>query len=263
MNRYLAFFFCLTLVGCGGGSASNSSGSNPASNAGPTFVSWEKNANDTVILDATGRKFAVLISGRELYDFATNTSLTKTNVSQNGDVYINNSLVGRVITDYASGTTTTIAFLACSGPAPNLGAMTVSISASGYSYSCASNTGAGTLTGTSGGDGIPASGCLGDGGALNGYPHSLYNSCGVKVYYTYCVTGYPGSLFSCDKPPATQSFGYSYGQGADSIAPGARQSVIGQRAGDGVVWFACSIGPSGKTPLPFLTQVNPPKGLCR
>lgn len=129
----------LVLVACGGGGS--------GSGSGPNYVTWTNNANGTVIKDGANNNFSVDTSTRNVVALASNTTLTGLTVDNNGNVIDNGTTIATVDLIYSTSGTKIEKF-DCSGPAPQYGAMTISVTGSVWSYTCASNTGSSSSSGS-------------------------------------------------------------------------------------------------------------------
>lgn len=133
----------LLLTGCGGGGGGGGGG-------GPNYVTWTDNANGTVIKDGANNNFSVNASTRAVVSLASHATLGGLTVDNNGNVIDNGTTVAAVVLNYSSSGSK-ISEFACSGPAPQFGAMTISETSAGWSYTCASNSGSSNSSGSSSG----------------------------------------------------------------------------------------------------------------
>lgn len=222
------------LQGCGGGSDSGS-----AIPSTDQYVVYNGNANRHVILDGAGTQFAVKVSDQKLVQLSIATELNGLLVASNGDITRNGQKIAAVILTAQGGQT--IASLACTGPAPNFGAMTISVTAQGWTYRCASNTGAGGNE-PGGGVGGGTGGGTGGGGTagqsadqcvrLSPHPRGglgITNTCNVAIEYSYCNLRAVSSaaLFQCRAQALTTSpTGYVYQRGGSTLAPGNTAQIL-------------------------------------
>lgn len=123
------------LFGCGGGGSSSADGSSQ-----PNYVTWSNSANGTIIKDAQNNDFSVDASTGAVVALANNTTLNGLKVVATTGNVVDNGVVIAAITLELSTTGSKIATFACSGPAPQFGAMTIVVSAQGWTYTCASAT---------------------------------------------------------------------------------------------------------------------------
>ena len=242
----LSPLFAALLIGCGGGGDGDGDG----------FVSWKDSVNDTRITDASGEQFQVRSSDRIVV--AANGRGLSGLVVQDATVYLNGSVLGKVVYANAPGGGQMTVF-ECANSSSK-----IEITVGGESFTATCPSGGGTTNpgtnppaGETQYDGIAASNCLivRDG--------RFYNNCTARVYYSFCTTGGTSS-FNCPSSPSTSGVVPSYGRGSSSIPAGGSASIDFFNQGSTTVYhFACSVGPSGRQPIPYLTSLNPTLGICR
>ena len=122
-------------TGCGGGGGTEA----PAGSSASQYVVFDGNVNREIVLDGAGAQFAVRRDDRRLVHLSSNQPLNGLTVASNGDVVRNGAKIGVVLLAVGADSKA-VAALSCSGPSPNLGAMTVIVTNTDWSYRCASNT---------------------------------------------------------------------------------------------------------------------------
>ena len=98
---------------------------------GPVYVSWQNNANDTIILDSNNDRYAVRISDRAVVSMQDNKALTGLTVSTGADLMDSGVKVGGVFPG-TSTTGSTIAVFKCT----NGRSVNITETSTTYSYTC-------------------------------------------------------------------------------------------------------------------------------
>jgi Tfp pilus assembly protein PilV len=192
----------MLIAGCGGGGSGGESGGAQSTGSSQEYLVFQGNSNGAVILDGAANRFSVRTADQKLVYLATKTTLNGLLVSNAGAVTLNGQKIAEVIVNQGS------AVLACSGPAPNYGAMTITISGSTWKYSCASNAG----VETPGSADDPNTGSNSDPAASEPFTYSsavnecldirthptiarseqMVNKCGFRINISYCTQGGDG-----------------------------------------------------------------------
>lgn len=252
----IAFLCALVVSACGGGGGSNGDTGNVPTSA-DEFIIWSGNENGAYILDGAGQQFARTMHSDQVFAISIGNYLSGLTFGDNSSVLYNGNQIALVVLDFDSNDRK-VAYLACSGPAPNYGKMTITVTNLGWTYSCASNTGSGSDSGT-GGDGVNASHCI-DVTSNNG-SYYLYNACNVSVYVSWCIDD--DVYWNCGPSNPIGDGLYNYSRGTWGIGPGNSYPLQTPADGRTVRLFACAKGPSGIEPLVSLTNLEPPQGVCR
>ncbi len=143
--RFLKSIFLIIssifILGCGGGGGDTTS-SNPSTPATPVsnpYVVFPGNDATTAILDNRGDGFLVEVSTRNVIHHYTGFTLTGLTVDTSGVMsYYGTAFASVIIVKESSGGS--FAYIACLGPAPNLGRVIIIVSSvTSYSWTCASN----------------------------------------------------------------------------------------------------------------------------
>ena len=136
-RRFFILLFAVVLVGCGGGGDSNDNEA-PPDNASQQYRVFTGNANHHVILDGAATQFAVRRSDDKLVHLPSGSPLNQLLFVEGGSILREGQKIGAIVL-VPGQDGKEIAALTCSGPAPNYGAMTITVSAQGWTHSCASN----------------------------------------------------------------------------------------------------------------------------
>lgn len=246
------------LTACGGGG-----GGGDESAASTEYVSFTGNANDTIIRDADNEAFSVLTQDRTVVIRSTKIDrLNGLTVNTDGHILSNGNRIGRIFNEKTADNTWVTLFYCDSGTRMNITLTDT------WSHNCTQNTNP-TPTPTptppssnSTSDGINASTCLSlvEDPRYSYRPMSLYNSCNVKVYFSYCYQGWTGTPFDCN-PNSTSG---NFGEGTWQVSPRDYYYLPSYGNATGVNFYACAKGPSGIEPMPFITQISPKVfGICR
>lgn len=95
------------------------------------FVSWQNNANGTVILDSNNDRYAVRVSDRAVVSMQDNKALTGLTVNSNADLLDSGVKVGGVFPGTSTSGSTIAVFKCTNGRSLN-----ISETSTTYNYSC-------------------------------------------------------------------------------------------------------------------------------
>ena len=139
VKRLSVVVLAVVLAACGGGGSADNTEAPPGGESQQYRV-FTGNANQHVVLDGASTQFAVRKSDDKLVHLSSGSALNGLLFVEGGSILRDGQKIGAIVlTTGQAGQS--IATLACSGPAPNLGAMTITVTSSSWTHSCASNTG--------------------------------------------------------------------------------------------------------------------------
>ncbi len=111
------------LAACGGGGEDGF--------GGPEYVSWQNNANDTVILDWNNDRYAVRISDRAVVSMMDKKALTGLSVNTSAELWDSGVRVGSVVAGVSTSGSTIAVFKCTNGRNLN-----ISETSTTFSYAC-------------------------------------------------------------------------------------------------------------------------------
>lgn len=242
-----------------------SGGGKTSSSGDPRLANWNGNDNGSTVLDVDNEHFAVSADSGEVVTRPDNRALRGTAVT---DATLSFNGLPIAVVTLANGTNNTkVAVFQC----PNGRLLDLQISADHWSYDCGDSgsggsTGSGGTTGSgrttsSDADGMNASSCLAV--TTDEFGNSGFrNRCDATVHFSFCYRGSRSVLFECGPSAPLGDGQQSYSRGASQVGPG-EFSLLPDFAGE-VLFMGCAAGPSGRDPLPFVTDISGsrPGGVC-
>ena len=139
VKRLSVVVLAVVLAACGGGGGADNNDA-PSGGGAQQYRVFTGNANQHVVLDGASTQFAVRKSDDKLVHLSSGSALNGLLFVEGGSILRDGQKIGAILLT-AGQSGQSIATLACSGPAPNFGAMTITVTSSSWTHSCASNTG--------------------------------------------------------------------------------------------------------------------------